>query len=142
VIAGRPVVLLAGYDLAPEVRAELEIAGALVIDVAQRDPSLVLRHVRHALLNPMPLPTGRSAFPLSTKAAGSASNQPNAMPIICGGCGAPAEVVSGRGPHAARASCTCGAWRWISRRELQRAGVDATALNTAHRAHLNLGAKE
>lgn len=55
-IAGRPIALVAGYTLPPDVRAEIEGAGVLVIEIGLRDPLLVVRHVSHALLNPMPVP--------------------------------------------------------------------------------------
>ncbi len=69
-IAGRSIALLAGYALAPEVRAEIEGAGVLVIDIGQRNPALMVRHLRHALIHPMPQPRESSLIGARRKSPG------------------------------------------------------------------------
>lgn len=128
-IAGRSIVLVAGYQLGYEVRAEIEDAGKLVIRVGRCDPAAVVRHVRDALLDPMPAPTTRSVVATSHKVPSSGPRQSAAGPLRCRLCGGRVELVSGCGPHAARANCRCGAWRWVSKADLQRAGIDAGTLS-------------
>lgn len=129
-IAGRPIAILAGCTLAPEVRAEIEGAGVLVIDIGQRDPALMVRHLRHALIHPMPEPRGSSLIDSGQRSPGlerqgKTSEKPA---IVCRVCGDRTEVVAGSGPHAARANCGCGVWRWVSRTEFDRAGIDWSRL--------------
>jgi hypothetical protein len=128
VIAGRPVVLVAGYELEPEVQAEIEIAGALVIYLRQRDPALVVRHIRHALLNLPPVPVPRSR--IDSRPVAFRQQARTGPTIGCHVCGNAADLWAGSGPHAARANCHCGVWRWVSRAELQRAGIDASTLES------------
>lgn len=132
-IAGRAVVLIVGYDLPPIVRAEIERAGALIIDVGQRDPALVTCHVQHALLYPPPIPATTETMARDPKAARRPAGPRSAGAIACRKCGAATEISPGRGPHAARANCRCGAWRWVSKAELHRADADAARVGPVDR---------
>lgn len=64
-IAGRRIVLVAGCSLRPEARVEIEALGALIIDICHRDPALLLRYMRHALLDLTPEPHRKRWMPRS-----------------------------------------------------------------------------
>lgn len=129
--ARRNVVVLVGGALGGPERTELERAGATIIDTEGRDPALTARHLACALMNPMPIPTTSSPLlaPVeSTRRPVREDDGQASGGIRCSRCGTLARLVAGKGPHVARANCDCGAWRWVSRLDLDRAGIDAASL--------------